>query len=56
MAEHTAPVAHDTTIDGEPPRTDFADHQRTFDAFIWLSKWTIAAVVIVLILMAVFLV
>ena len=56
MAEHTAPVAHDTTMDGAPPRSDIADHQRTFDGFIWLTKWTIATVVIILILMTIFLV
>ncbi len=58
MAEHHAPVAHEdlNAMDAEAPRTSIEDHQRTFDAFIGLTKVTIALVVLLLIFMAVFLV
>lgn len=43
-------------MDAEAPRTSYEDHQRTFDAFIGLTKVTIGLVVLLLIFMAVFLV
>lgn len=43
-------------MDADAPRTSIEDHQRTYDAFINLSKWSIVGVVILLILMAYFLV
>lgn len=41
----------------ENPETtqDYADHVKTYDGFIRLTKWTIGLTVIVLILMAFFL-
>ncbi|MCF3934276.1 aa3-type cytochrome c oxidase subunit IV [Acuticoccus sp. M5D2P5] len=56
-----ATVAHDTidsTADaaGDAPRTDFADHQRTYEAFLRLSKWTILLIVLLLFGMLIFLV
>lgn len=43
-------------MDAEPPRTTIEEHQRTYDAFMSLTKWSIAGVVLLLILLAVFLV
>lgn len=57
MADHHASTAHeDTEMDAEAPHMSIEDHQRTFDAFIGLTKWTIVTVVLILILMAYFLV
>ena len=35
---------------------DYAEHERAYDTFIWLTKWSVIIVTIVLILMAIFLV
>ncbi|UOM33798.1 aa3-type cytochrome c oxidase subunit IV [Acuticoccus sp. I52.16.1] len=40
---------------GNPPRTDYQDHVRTYEAFVSLTKWGIGTVVVILIAMAVFL-
>lgn len=58
MADQHAAVANEDTddMDAEAPRTSIDEHQRTFDAFITLTKWTIVAVVLTLVLMAWFLV
>lgn len=53
MASH--PVVDPADDNGEPPRTDFADHQRTFDALIGLTKWGIAIVALILVGMWIFL-
>lgn len=39
----------------EAPGMDYAEHHRTYDRFIWLSVRTTVAVVVILILMAMFL-
>jgi len=58
MADQPAHAANEDThdMDADAPRTSFEDHQRTFDAFIQLTKWSIVGVVVLLILMAWFLV
>ncbi|MEM0906086.1 MAG: aa3-type cytochrome c oxidase subunit IV [Pseudomonadota bacterium] len=45
-----------TGDDEGPPQIDMAEHQRTYDAFMNITKWGIIIVVVVLIAMAVFLV
>ncbi|MEP0320741.1 aa3-type cytochrome c oxidase subunit IV [Bauldia litoralis] len=49
MAEHGAAEI------GTATGTDYADHLRTYEGFVQLSKWGSIFVVIVLILMAFFL-
>jgi hypothetical protein len=49
-ADHTP---HDDG--GGPPRTDFEEHQRTYERFLGLIKWAVAVVALVLIGMALFL-
>ncbi|WP_420391579.1 aa3-type cytochrome c oxidase subunit IV [Acuticoccus sp.] len=48
---------HTQTVEGdaEAPRTSIDDHQRTFETFLNLIKWTVGVVALVLIGMAVFL-
>jgi hypothetical protein len=48
MAEHATEYA---TANGN----DYAEHERTYRAFIQLTKWGTASVVVLLILMAAFL-
>ncbi|MBJ3775705.1 aa3-type cytochrome c oxidase subunit IV [Acuticoccus mangrovi] len=40
---------------GEPPRSELADHMRTYEAFLSLMKWGIILIALLLIGMAVFL-
>jgi hypothetical protein len=35
---------------------DYAEHEKSYDIFLWLTKWTVILVVAILILMAIFLV
>jgi hypothetical protein len=35
---------------------DISDHERTFEGFVNWTKWTVLAIVVILILMAVFLI
>ena len=49
-------MADNGTVElGTATGTDYQDHARTYDGFIALSKWGTGAIVIVLILMAIFL-
>ncbi|XWN32544.1 MAG: aa3-type cytochrome c oxidase subunit IV [Devosia sp.] len=48
--------ANGTNVDnGEPPQTDIAEHQKTFDRLISLTKWAIIVVAVILIGLAYFL-
>lgn len=40
---------------GDQPHTSLEDHERTFEAFLQLIKWSIISIVLLLIGMAVFL-
>lgn len=37
-------------------RMDYSEHEKSYDLFLWMTKWTVILVVIVLVLMTVFLV
>lgn len=58
MADHHAPMANEDTdtMDAEAPRNTIEDHMQTYEGFLWLTKWGIAFIVVLLILMAWFLV
>ncbi|MEM7695546.1 MAG: aa3-type cytochrome c oxidase subunit IV [Pseudomonadota bacterium] len=49
-------MSGDDTTGGEHPRTSIEDHRRTYDAFMSITKWSIVAVVILLIGLLIFLV
>ncbi|MCP8939803.1 aa3-type cytochrome c oxidase subunit IV [Alsobacter sp. SYSU M60028] len=40
---------------GGHPAMDYAEHERTYRAFVSFAKWGTGAVIVVLILMAIFL-
>lgn len=50
MAQHKHAVPA-----GGHPDMDYPEHERTYAAFISFSKWAIVAIVVVLVLMAIFL-
>lgn len=47
-------MAAEPHVDGTAPM-DYAEHERTYELFTWLTKWGSIAVIAVLVLMAVFL-
>ncbi|MGE3244823.1 MAG: aa3-type cytochrome c oxidase subunit IV [Beijerinckiaceae bacterium] len=48
MADHHAPA-------GGHPDMDYAEHEKTYNMFIFLTKWTVIGNVVLLALMAYFL-
>lgn len=46
----------ESTMDADHPRTSIEDHRRTYEAFLGLTKWSIGAIALLLIFMAIFLV
>jgi len=38
------------------PTMDMTDHKDTYELFLWLTKWTVIHVAVILVLMALFLV
>jgi len=47
--------AHDTVEYAVADGNDYAEHERTYDGFITLTKWGIGSIIVLLILMAYFL-
>ena len=47
-------MASQPHVDGTAPM-DYAEHERTYDLFIGLTKWGSVAVIVILVLMAFFL-
>ena len=56
MADNHA-AAHGTTADQSAghPAMDYAEHERTYRAFLLLVKWGVIVNVVILVLMAIFL-
>ncbi len=48
-------AAHETTEYSTAEGNDYAEHERTYELFLTLTKWGVIFVVIILILMAYFL-
>ena len=48
-------ASHGTTEYSTAEGNDYAEHERTYEAFLTMSKWGIICIVILLILMAYFL-
>lgn len=42
--------------ENEENAMDYAEHERAYETFLWLTKWTTIVTVVVLVLMAIFLV
>ncbi len=49
MADHGTPKY------STAPGNDYAEHESTYNLFIWLTKWTIGIVAAVLVMMFLFL-
>jgi hypothetical protein len=47
-------MASEPRVDGTAPM-DYAEHERTYDLFITLTKWGSLSVIVILVLMAFFL-
>ncbi|MDP4594625.1 MAG: aa3-type cytochrome c oxidase subunit IV [Beijerinckiaceae bacterium] len=48
---HAIPVVHSA---GHPDM-DYAEHEKTYDLFLFLTKWTVIGCIVLLVLMAFFL-
>lgn len=48
-------LADNQTDAGGHPDMDYAEHQKTYDLFIAMTKWSVISMVVVLVLMAWFL-
>jgi hypothetical protein len=40
----------------DSPYMDYAEHERTYQGFLWAAKWATITIAVILILMAIFLV
>lgn len=47
-------MASEPNVDGTAPM-DYAEHERTYDMFVGLTKWGSITIVAILVLMAIFL-
>jgi hypothetical protein len=50
MADHA-----EAAVTGSHPEMDYREHERTYQRFLTFTKWAIAHILVILILMAIFL-
>lgn len=50
MADHA-----EAAVTGSHPEMDYTEHERTYQRFLTFTKWAIAHILVILILMAIFL-
>lgn len=51
-----SPIKGGLMAENNETKMDYAEHERSYETFLWLTKWTVILTTIILILMAIFLV